>query len=75
MEQKFKLGEEVFFLWNNRVLNRRVKRIIHGCDQICGVTHDIIKEYYLYNVDDREIDYDFNDKILFKTKQELLDSL
>lgn len=75
MKQKFNLGEEVFFLWNNKVLSRRVKRIIHGCDQIWGVDPDIIDEYYLYNIDDRNIDCDFSEDSLFKTKQELLDSL
>lgn len=75
MEPKYKLGDVVYFMHENKVHHSYIKEIRHGCVQICGIQRDIDREYIQYNVTDRDIDKYFDEKDLFETKQELIDSL
>lgn len=70
IESKFELGEKVWFMFNNHVIGDTITKITSNTWK----THGNQKVY-------NSIDYFFashtilNEKFIFKTKQELLDSL
>lgn len=72
IETKYDIGQEVWLMWDNLAIHRKVKRVHVSVDEAGQY-----ETYDLEQVDDCESCFDYSWEIsrIFPTKEELLESL
>lgn len=70
IETKFAPGDEVFFMEDNKVATRTVRRVAIDCDLDAYSIVQKVTKYYVHGTE-----FYFEPKDLFATKEELLASL
>lgn len=72
MTPKFKIGDLVWLIRDNRIINQPISEVTHGCIDIDKYIYGLVEgEYILYNI--RGINVSENE--IFRTKKELIDHL
>lgn len=70
IKTKFNLWQNVYLLWNNKVVCRQIEGISVRVDALGNGEKDISTIYELVGLDKR-----YDEDVLFATKEELLQSL
>jgi len=70
IETKFNIGDEVFFLHDNKIVKDKILYV-----SILLTKAGITVKYNMFETRDKTYEVNFIDSQIFATKQELLDSL